>query len=61
MEKETGLFESLFNDAREYFHLRQELLKLQVTDKLSGVISKIVSIFFTGFFVRKRYTCACFC
>lgn len=45
MEKETGIFETLINDTREYFHARQELLKLQVTDKISGVLSSIITFF----------------
>ena len=45
MEKETGIFENLINDTKEYFHARQELLKLQITDKISGILSMIISFF----------------
>ena len=45
MEEQTDKFESFLKEARDYFHTRQELLKLQLTEKVAVVFSGMIAFF----------------
>lgn len=43
MEEKINKFDSIIDDVRDYLHVRQEILKLRATEKISGMLSAVIS------------------